>query len=67
MRGETESERTEAKRRNLLWLELLWEGESTTAREEERKEIVLAVFRGLVSESRSQRTVDEYVPWQPLW
>ncbi len=67
MRGETESERTEAKRRNLLWLESLWEGKATTAREENQKEEVLAVFRGLVSESRIQGTVHEYVPWQPLW
>ncbi len=64
---ETESERTEAKIRNLLWLELLWEGNATTAREEEQKEIVLAVFQRLASESRIQGTVHDYVPWQPLW
>ncbi len=64
---ETESERTEAKRRNLLWLELLWEGNATTAREEEQKEKVLAVFRGLVSESKSERAIREFVPWQPPW
>jgi hypothetical protein len=55
------------KSRNLLWLESLWEGTTTTAKEEERKEEVLAVFRELVSDSRSQGRVHEYVPWQPLW
>jgi hypothetical protein len=55
------------KSRNLLWLESLWEGTATTAKEEERKEEVFEVFRGLVSDSRSQGRVHEYVPWQPLW
>ncbi len=64
---ETEWERIKVKRRNLLWLESLWEGESTTAREENQKEEVLAVFRELVSESKHEREVREYVPWQPLW
>ena len=71
MRGrsvrETEWERTKVKRRNLLWLESSWEGKSTTAQEENQKEEVLAVFRELVRESRSERKVREYVPWQPLW
>ncbi|MDQ3363008.1 MAG: hypothetical protein M3534_15355, partial [Actinomycetota bacterium] len=40
---------------------------STTAREEGQKEEVLAVFRELAGESRSQGEVREYVPWQPLW
>ena len=64
---ETEWERTKVKRRNLLWLESSWEGKSTTAQEENQKEEVLAVFRELVRESRSHRSVQEYVPWQPLW
>jgi hypothetical protein len=25
------------------------------------------VFRDLVRESRNEREVREYVPWQPLW
>jgi hypothetical protein len=64
---EDEIERAKTKRRNLLWLESLWEGTSTTAREENQKEEVLAVFRELVSVSRSEREIREYVPWQPLW
>ena len=51
----------------MRWIESLWEGTNTTAREEDQKEEVLAVFRDLVRESRSQGEVREYVPWQPLW
>jgi len=43
------------------------EGKSTTAQEENQKEEVLAVFRELVRESKSEGKVREYVPWQPLW
>jgi hypothetical protein len=64
---ETEWEKTKVKRRNLLWLESSWEGKSTNAQEENQKEKVLSVFRGLVRESRSEGEVREYVPWQPLW
>ena len=64
---EAESKRTGLSKRNLRWLESLWEGTSTTAREEDEKEEVLAVFRELVRESKSEREVREYVPWQPLW
>ncbi len=64
---ETESGRTEARTRTLRWIESLWEGTSTTAREEEQKEAVLAVFRELAGHSRSKGEVREYVPWQPLW
>jgi hypothetical protein len=63
---EVESGRTEARTRTLRWIESLWEGASTTTREEDHKE-VLAVFRELARESRSEEEVREYVPWQPLW
>ena len=59
--------REKSRERNLRWMEALWEGTSTSAKEEDHKEEVLAVFRDLVSESRSEREVREYVPWQPLW
>ncbi len=65
--GEGEVKRTEARTRTLRWMESLWEGETTTAREEDRKEEVLSVFRELARESRSEGEVREYVPWQPLW
>jgi hypothetical protein len=64
---ETEVEKARARERNLRWMEALWEGTSTSAKEEVQKEEVLAVFRALVRESRSEREVREYVPWQPLW
>ena len=64
---EVESGRTEARMRTLRWIESLWEGASTTTREEDHKEEVLAVFRELARESRSEEEVREYVPWQPLW
>jgi hypothetical protein len=64
---ETNGEKARTRERNLRWMEALWEGTSTTASEENQKEEVLAVFRALVRESRSEREVREYVPWQPLW
>jgi hypothetical protein len=64
---EANGEKARTRERNLRWMEALWEGTSTTASEENQKEEVLAVFRALVRESRSEREVREYVPWQPLW
>ncbi len=64
---ETDSRKTEARARTLRWIESLWEGTSTTAREEDLKEEVLAVFRELAGKSRSKGEVREYVPWKPLW
>ena len=63
----SKSEGSEARTRSLRWMETLWEGTYTTNREENRKEEVLAVFRELARESRREREVQEYVPWQPLW
>ena len=62
-----ESGTTGARTRTVHWIESLWEGTNTTAREEDQKEEVLAVFRELARESRSEGEVREYVPWQPLW
>ncbi|HZC84234.1 MAG TPA: hypothetical protein VE194_07365 [Rubrobacter sp.] len=64
---ETNVEKARARERNLRWMEALWEGTSTSAKEEDQKEEVLAVFRDLARESRNEREVREYVPWQPLW
>ena len=63
----TESEGSEARTRHLRWMESLWEGAGTTAREEKHKEEVLAVFRELARESRREGEVREYVPWKLLW
>jgi hypothetical protein len=65
--AETDSRSNEARTRTLRWIESLWEGTSTTAREEHQKEEVLAVFRELAKESRREKEVREYAPWQPLW
>ncbi len=64
---EAEIRRVETKTRRLRWIESLWEGANTTAREEDQKEEVLAVFKELARESRKEEKVPEYVPWQPLW
>jgi hypothetical protein len=65
--SEAGCERTEARTRSLCWMEPLWYGTSTTAREENHKDEVLAVFHELARESKRGGKVREYVPWQPLW
>ena len=64
---EAEGGTTGARTRTVRWIESLWEGTNTTAREEDKKEEVLAVFCELARQSRSGEEVHEYVPWQPLW
>ena len=39
--SEAQRERSGARRRSLRWIEALWEGATTTAQEENRKEEVL--------------------------
>jgi truncated hemoglobin YjbI len=63
----TEGGTTGSRTRTERWIESLWEGTNTTAREEDQKEEVLAVFRELARKSRNEGEVCEYVPWQPLW
>jgi hypothetical protein len=65
--SEAKSENSKLGMQNLLWMEMLWEGTNTTAQEEHRKEEVLALFRGLVKDSKREQEVREYVPWRPLW
>lgn len=65
--SEVESRRAGARKRTVRWIESLWESTNTTAREEEKKEEVLAVFRDLARKSKSEGEVRESVPWQPLW
>ena len=64
---EEEGGTTGARTRTVRWIESLWEGTNTTAKEEEKKEEVLSMFRDLARESRDEGEVREYVPWQPLW
>ncbi len=63
----SEKERLRVKTRNLRWMESLWDGTSTTAQEESKKEEVLTMLRKLAEDSRREGEVREYVPWQPLW
>ena len=64
---EAENGRTGASTRTLRWMEALWEGTSTSAREENKKEEVLAVFRKLAEDSARGGQVREYAPWEPQW
>jgi hypothetical protein len=64
---EAEGGTTGVRTRTVRWIESLWEGTNTTAREEERKEEVLSLFGELARESRREGEVREYVPWRPLW
>jgi hypothetical protein len=64
---ETEGGTTGTRTRTLRWIESLWEGTNTTAREENKKEEVLSLFRDLARLSRTEGEVREYEPWQPLW
>jgi hypothetical protein len=41
-----------ARRRSLRWMELGWEGATTAAQEEARKEAILEMLRALVEDSR---------------
>jgi hypothetical protein len=65
--SEARRKRSEARARSLRWMESLWEGATTTAQEENRKEEVLWVFRDLVRDSKHEKDVREYVPWEPRW
>jgi hypothetical protein len=65
--SEAQRKSTEARTRSLRWMEALWEGATTTAQEENRKEEVLWVFRELARDSNSEKEVREYVPWEPWW
>ena len=64
---EAENAMTGASNRRLRWMEALWEGTSTSAREENKKEEVLAVFRKLAEDSARGGRVREYAPWEPPW
>ncbi len=65
--SEAQNRSTEARTRSLRWMEALWEGATTSAREENRKEEVLWVFRELARDSKREKKVREYVPWEPRW
>ena len=65
--SEAQSKNSAARKRSLLWMEMLWEATNTTAQEEKRKEEVLGLFGERVTDSSSRQEISEYVPWGPLW
>jgi hypothetical protein len=65
--SEAPREGTEARVRSLRWMQVLWVGANTTAREENWKEKVLWVFRELARASEHEKEVREYGPWEPCW
>ena len=65
--SEAQSRSREGRVRSVRWMEALWQGATTTSREEERKEEVLWVFRELARDSKREKEVPEYVPWEPRW
>jgi len=56
-----------SKARSLRWLEYLRESQRLTAREERRKEEVLAVFRELYDISARNPEPPVFPPWRPSW
>jgi len=56
-----------SKVRSLRWLEDLKEAQRLTAREERRKEEILAVFRELYDISVRNPEPPVFPPWRPSW
>ncbi len=56
-----------SKVRSLRWLEDLKESQRLTAREERRKEEILAVFRELSGISVRNPKPPVFPPWRPFW
>ncbi len=66
--GTAEDDKGKARRRSLRWMELGWEGATTAAREEARKEAVLEMLRALVEDSRRGVKARVFVTrWESLW
>jgi hypothetical protein len=63
-----ERSREEKRRSSLRWMELEWEGATTAAQEEKRKEEVIAVFRALAEDSKRGAEVRKFVArWGAPW
>jgi len=66
--GAAEDDKGKARRRSLRWMELGWQGTTTAAREEARKEAVLETLRALVEDSRRGVKAKVFlVRWESLW
>jgi hypothetical protein len=67
-RGAAEDGKSKARQRSLRWMELGWEGTTTAAQEEARKEAVLEMLRGLVSDSSRGVKARVFVArWEAPW
>jgi hypothetical protein len=68
VRGGQRKKSEEARRRSLRWAGLGWEGATTAAQEERRKEEVLEIFRVLVEDSKRLPQTREFVArWGAPW
>jgi hypothetical protein len=66
--GAAEDDKGKARQRSLRWMELGWEGTTTAAREEARKEDVLEMLRALVEDSRRGVQARIFLArWESLW
>lgn len=66
--GAFEDGQGKARQRSLRWMEFGWEGATTAAREEARKEAVLEMLRALVADSRRGVKAPVFVArWEAPW
>jgi hypothetical protein len=66
--GAVEQVKGRARQRSLRWMELGWDGTTTAAREEARKEAVLDVLRALVEDSKRGVQARIFLArWESLW
>ena len=63
-----EGDKGKARQRSLRWMELGWEGATTAAREEARKEVVLEMLRPLIEDSRRGMQAQVFLArWETPW
>ncbi len=55
------------KERHLRWMEMMWEGQQTNAREEARTREVLGVFEVLAELSRRRVEAPHFPPRESPW
>ncbi len=55
------------KEKYMRWMETMWELHKGIAREEERKEEVLEVFRNLSKLAKRRAEAPYFPPWEASW
>jgi hypothetical protein len=66
--GAIEDSKGKARQRSLRWMELGWQGTTTPAREEARKEDILKMLRALVEDSKRGVQARVFVArWETSW